>query len=311
MNWLLRGLLHHVYMDQANDGTTGGAAAGAEAAGQGEGGAGDNAQSGGGNQADQSGAGAEGNAADTNVLAGASGESTQAAQIQEKFLIKKEDGTVDWEKSAQKQAQSYEALEKRIGSNDAPPKSAEDYVINVPDNLKEALGDDFKEDPMLQGFLKDAHAAGMSQKQVDLAVGKYLEAIPALAGEVQKLSADDCTAELKQEWKTDAEFKSGVESAKRAAIGYFGNDAEQIIQKYGNDPALIRGLAKIGKEMGEDNSVNPESALGGSQTVDELMASEAYSNPKHADHAKVSKQVSNYFAALAKQQEKSGAVPLV
>lgn len=311
MNWLLRGLLHHVYMDQANDGTTGSAASGTGASGQGEGSTGDNAQSSDGDQGVQSNAGAEGNAADSNVLASASGESAQAAQIQEKFLIKKEDGTVDWEKSAQKQAQSYEALEKRMGANDAPPKSAEDYVINVPDNLKEALGDDFKDDPMLQGFLKDAHAAGMSQKQVDLAVGKYLEAIPSLAGGVQQLNADDCVAELKQEWKTDAEFKSGVESAKRAAIGFFGNDAEQIIQKYGNDPALIRGLAKIGKEMGEDASVNPESAITSGQSVDELMASEAYSNPKHADHAKVSKQVSNYFAALAKQQEKSGALPLV
>lgn len=311
MNWLLRGLLHHVYMAEEVDGAAGGGAATTGTEGQGQGDAGTGAQSGGGDQGDQSGAGSEGNAATGNVLAGAAGESAQAPQVQEKYLVKNEDGSVNWEQSALKQAQGYDALAKRMGSGDAPPKSADDYVVNVPDDLKEALGDDFKDDPMLKDFLKDAHAAGMSQKQVDIAINKYLQAIPELAGGVQQLNADDCVSSLKETWKTDGEYQAGVQSAFKAAQGFFGEDAQHIIDKYGNDPILIRGLAKIGKEMGEDSAVNPESALTAGQTIDELMASPAYNDSKHADHAKVSKQVATYFANLSKQQEKSGSAPIM
>lgn len=317
MNTLLRGLLRHVYMDQADAGAAGGGqgAQGGDAAAAGDQG-GNGAQGGqsdaGGAGSEQSNAGsAEGNAATGNVLAGAAGESAQATQVQEKYLVKNEDGSVNWEQSALKQAQGYDALAKRMGSGDAPPKSAEDYVVNVPDDLKEALGDDFKDDPMLKDFLKDAHAAGMSQKQVDIAINKYLQAIPELAGGVQQLNADDCVASLKETWKTDGEYQAGVQSAFKAAQGFFGEDAQHIIDKYGNDPILIRGLAKIGKEMGEDSAVNPESALTAGQTIDELMASPAYNDSKHADHAKVSKQVSTYFANLSKQQEKSGSAPIM
>lgn len=315
MNWLLRGLLHHVYMAQANDGTTGGAAGtqGADSAAAGtQAGVADQAgqSDAGGTGSQQSDAGSgTGNEA-ANVLAGAAGEPAQAAQVQEKYLVKNEDGSVNWEQSALKQAQGYDALSKRMGSGDAPPKSADDYVVNVPDDLKEALGD-FKDDPMLKDFLKDAHAAGMSQKQVDIAINKYLQAIPELAGGVQQLNADDCVASLKETWKTDGEYQAGVQSAFKAAQGFFGEDAQHIIDKYGNDPILIRGLAKIGKEMGEDSAVNPESALTAGQTIDELMASPAYNDSKHPDHAKVSKQVATYFANLSKQQEKSGSAPIM
>jgi len=310
MNWLLKGLLHHVYMAQADDGTAGGGAAGAQADGQGDGGAASGADAGGQQQAGQSDSSAEGGTGDKSVLAGAAGESAQAPQVQEKYLVKKEDGSVDWEASALKQAEGYNQLAKRMGSGDAPPKSADEYVVNVPDELKDALGD-LKEDPLMQEFLKDAHAAGMSQKQVDVAIGKYLAAIPQLAGGVQQLNAEDCTAALKETWKTDAEYTAGVQSAFKAAQGFFGNDAEYIINTYGNDPKLIQGLAKIGAEMGEDKPINPDSALTSGQSIDELMASEAYMNPKHAEHAKVSKQVTEYYARLSKQQEKAGNVPLM
>jgi hypothetical protein len=311
MNWLLRGLLHHVYMAEEGAGAAGGGSATTGAEGQGQGDAGQSAAAGGGEQGGQSSAGAESGAGDKTVLAGAQSEPAQAAQIQEKYLVKNEDGSINWEQSALKQAQGFESLTKRLGSGDAPPKSADDYQINVPDNLKEALGDDFKDDPLLKDFLKDAHAAGMSQKQVDIAINKYLQAIPELAGGVQQLSADECVAALKETWKTDGEYQAGVQSAFKAAQGFFGEDAQHIIDKYGNDPILIRGLAKIGAEMGEDKAVSPESALTGGQSVDELMRSQAYNDPKHADHAKVSKQVSEYFARLAKQQEKAGTAPIM
>lgn len=312
MNWLLRGLLHHVYMAEEGAGAAGGGAGtqtGAEvasgAAQNADAGTGDSGQSGTGTNGDSS-----GNAAASNVLAGAASESAQTAQVQEKYLVKNEDGSVNWEASAQKQAEGYNQLAKRMGSGDAPPKSADEYVVNVPDDLKDALGD-LKTDPLMQDFLKDAHAAGMSQKQVDVAIGKYLAAIPQLAGGVQQLNAEDCVADLKKGWKTEAEYTAGVSNAYKAAQGFFGDDAEHIINTYGNDPKLIRGLAKMGAEMGEDKSLSPTDTLPNGTSIDELMAHPAYSDPKHAEHARVSKQVQSYFASQAKQQEKAGNTPLM
>lgn len=296
-------------MVEEGAGTAGGGAAGAQEGEQGHGGAATGADTGGQQQIGQSGSGTEGGTGDKSVLAGAAGESTQAAQVAEKYLVKNEDGSVNWEATATKQAQGYGELSKRLGTGDAAPKTVEDYQITVPDALKDAWNP--KEDAQFTGFLKEAHAAGFTQKQIDLAVGEYTKAVQNLAGGFQQLSADDCVASLKEGWKTDAEYKAGVGNAFKAAQGFFGDDAQYIIDTYGNDPKLIRGLAKMGAEMGEDKSLSPTDTLPSGTSIDELMAHPAYSDPKHPEHARVSKQVQSFFAAQAKQQEKAGNAPLM
>lgn len=192
-----------------------------------------------------------------------------------------------------------------MGSGDVPPKTPEEYVVTVPDALKDTWKP--AEDPLLQGFLKDAHAAGFTQKQIDLALGKYMEVAPGLVNGSNELSAEDCTATLKVEWKTDEQYKAGVGAAYKAAVGYFGNDADAMIKEYGNDARFIRGLAKLGAEMGEDQSASSGTTTnGGGDSVETLMAGEAYNNPKHADHQRVSKMVADHFAKKAAADEKAG-----
>ena len=72
----------------------------------------------------------------------------------------------------------------------------------------------------------------------------------------------------------------------------------------------MRGLAKLGGEMGEDKSVNFEGQTGQS-SIDSIMTSEAYNQPKHPDHARVSAQVRVHFEKLAAAAEKAGAMPLM
>ena len=88
------------------------------------------------------------------------------------------------------------------------------------------------------------------------------------------------------------------------------NDADiyqAIISEYGNDARIIRALSKIGAEMGEDTSASAGTTTnGGGDSVETLMASEAYNNPKHADHQRVSKIVSDHFAKKAADDEKAG-----
>ena len=247
--------------------------------------------------------------------AGTTGDGTalsqgqQAPAIPEKYQVKKEDGTLDIEASSLKLAEAYGSLEKRLGTGDLPPKTAEEYEITVPEALKDTWKP--KEDPLLKDFLGKAHAAGMTQKQVDLVMGQYMELAPELVSAGRKLDAEACTAELRTQWKTDEQYKAEVGKAYKAAVGYFGADAEAIIKEYGNDPRIIRGLAKLGGEMGEDRSSSFDSGAGGQSGIDALMTSDAYNNPKHADHARVSEQVRVHFEKLAAAAEKAGNVPVM
>ena len=310
----------HVLMAEAGDGQGGGAAAGDGGAASGSG-AGSGAPAGG--QAAVSGASSAGAAAVAGAGSGVSGQSQvgsalqqvgqggqgQSPQIPEKYQVKKEDGSLDIEASSLKLAEAYGNLEKRIGTGEIPPKSAEEYQVAVPESLKDKWNP--KEDPLLGEFLKDAHAAGMTQKQVDLALSRYMDIAPKLIAGASQLSAEECTTQLKAEWKTDEQYKAEVGKAYKAAVGYGGGDAEGIIKDYGNDPRIIRLLAKVGGEMGEDRSLNPGGGLPGGQSVESMMASEAYTNPKHPEHARLSKQVQEHFQRLAAAADRTGATPIL
>ncbi|MDQ9476205.1 hypothetical protein RF074_11445, partial [Serratia marcescens] len=68
------------------------------------------------------------------------------------------------------------------------------------------------------------------------------------------------------------------------------------MDEIGNNPMVIRMLAKIGAEMGEDNPVGTGAInLEEQQSIRDLMKSEAYTNPKHADHERVSAQVKAFY----------------
>lgn len=299
--WKRKGRIY-VFMDAAGDGGDpgGGAASGDAGAATAAGAAGGNEGAGGAAAGSEAGS-------QTALAAGAEGG---AITIPEKFQVKKEDGTLDFEASALKLAENYGHLEKRMGAGDAPPKSADDYQIAVPDTLKDVWNP--KEDPLLGEFLKNAHAAGMNQRQVDLAMQTYLDVVPKLLEGSKTLSSEECTAELQKEWNTPEQYKAEVRKAYQAAIAYGDSDAEAILKDYGNDPRVIRLLARVGGEMGEDRSVTPPgggSATG--QTVETLMTSEAYNNPKHPEHAAVSRQVAEHFTRQAEAAAKSGNVPIL
>lgn len=236
-------------------------------------------------------------------------QAAEPARIPDKYHVKKEDGSLDVEASAAKLADAYSSLAKRLGTGDLPPKEAKEYQIKVPDLLK----DDWNpaEDKSLQAFLGEAHKRGFTQQQIDLAMDTYFAIAPALVTSAKQLSAEECVTELKKDWTTDEQYKAEVGKAKNALLGYAGNDAKDLIKEYGNDPRFVRMMNRIGSEMGEDRSINPSGGIPQGTSVESLMQSEAYSNPKHADHAKVSKQVADYFAAQARKAEASGNTPIL
>lgn len=296
MFWRIR----HVFMDQANAGEGGGVSAGAVAQPT------DAAAS---QPATQPAAGVPDGSNTAGQSALAQAAQPISPQIPEKYQVKKEDGTLDIEASSLKLAEAYGHLEKRFGSGDLPPKAATEYQISVPEVMKDQWNP--SEDPKLQDFLGKAHAAGLTQKQMDLVMSSYFETAQEIITGNRQLSADECVAELKQEWKTDDQFKAEVGKAFKAAQAYGDKDAQAIINDYGNDPRIIRLLSRIGGELGEDTPPGTGDAMPAGQTVEGLMLSDAYTNPKHPDHARISAQVQGFFAKQAQAAAKSGNVPVL
>jgi len=180
--------------------------------------------------------------------------------IPEKYRTNKEDGTLDLEASSRKVAEAYKHLETRLGSGDAPPKTADEYTVKL-EGVEGFNWEEFKADESTQSFLKGAHAKGLTNDQVQYVIGEYMKAAPGLIDGGMQLTAQDCTAALKAVWTDDAAMKTNVTASYRAAEA-FASEAgkpgnfEALMVKYGNDPDFIAFTANIGKELKEDTSIN-------------------------------------------------------
>lgn len=242
-----------------------------------------------------------------NPLQAAAAAAAPAVTVPEKFQVKNEDGTVNHEATALKLAESYTAAEKRIGSGEVPPKTADEYKFSVPKPLEGAW--DMAADQQLKDFASKAHAAGFTQAQMDLVIETYGDLASGLVQGAQAMSAADCTKALKETWTDDATYKAETDAAARAMRAYGGDQIEPFLAKYGNDPDFIRMMAKIGHEVKEDTPLDPGKVLG-NQTIEELEKSKAYTDPTDPQHASVSAKIRDYYNAKAAQDAKAGRVPI-
>lgn len=210
------------------------------------------------------------------------------------------DGKLDEGASARKLADAYRHLEGKLGSGDVPPKAPEDYALQVEGMDPEALKE-FKADPMFQDFAKAMHEAGLTDKQMNAVVARYLKAAPELLAADQQLSADEAKAELSKVWTDDATLQKNLSGVVRA-INAFGAEAEgvpgsraRLMEKYGTDPDFIAFAATIAGELREDQLPSTVS-VPSDVDVESLQKSEAYWSANHPDHAKVKAQVEAYYA---------------
>ncbi|AUY15278.1 TPA: hypothetical protein ACQVMA_000314 [Serratia marcescens] len=213
--------------------------------------------------------------------------------VPEKFRVMGEDGKLNIEGSARKLAESYTHLEKQRGTS-AVPKTVDEYAPTV--DVEGFKWDEFKADPEMQGFLKAAHAKGITNDQMGFILGKYMNRAPALVGGAAELDQEAAATELRGTWKTDAEFQKNIGLAHRAFMSLADPADQGKMDEIGNNPMVIRMLAKIGVEMGEDTPVgNGQINLEEQQIIRDLMKSEAYTNPKHADYERVTAQVRAFY----------------
>lgn len=276
-------------MDAAAD--SGGAGGGAAAVGADGGGA---AAAAGGGSALAAGAGGEGGGA-----AAAAGAAAGFDWLPEKYRVNGADGAVDLSASAQKLAGGYGELSKRMGDGGAPPASAAEYQVSVPDQFKDVVGD-LSNDKLFTEFRSDMHALGLSQKQFDGVMAKYFSVVPGLVAGGQQFSTESATADLRKSWSDDVTFQKNVGLAFRAssAVAKAANMSFDDLEKAGlaNNPTFIKIMASLGPEFAEDTSSNGSG--GGFMSEDDvkkLLISEANTNTKHPDHKATRARIDAYY----------------
>lgn len=221
------------------------------------------------------------------------GEQGAGEWIPEKYRVMGDDGKLKVEGSAHKLADTYTHLEKRMGSGDTPPKTADEYAPKV--EVEGFKWDEFKADPRMQTFMQNAHAKGITNDQMGFIISEYAQIAPELVNGAAALDSEAATTQLRESWKTDAEFNKNMGLAFRA-FNSLADDADKgRIDEIGNNPMVIRMLAKIGSEMQEDAPAGTDSNPGEQQSIRDLMKSPAYMDPKHADHERVSSQGRAYY----------------
>ncbi|WP_186119572.1 hypothetical protein [Burkholderia gladioli] len=243
---------------------------------------------------------AAGGAAGSALAAGAAGAAPTFDWLPEKYRVNAADGALDLSASAQKLAGGYGELAKRMGDGGAPPATAAEYTVTVPDALKEKVGD-LSKDELFTKFRDDMHGFGLSQKQFDGIMGRYLELVPALVAGGQQYSAESATADLKKVWTDDTSFQKNVGLAYRAgnAVASAAGMSFDDLEKAGlaNNPTFIRLMASLGPEFAEDAPPGAASSAGlmTEDDVKKLMISEANTNTKHPDHKATRARIDAYY----------------
>lgn len=268
---------NNVLQSEANDGTTGASAGGTA-------------------QATQTKPAATSSQSSGSVLSQGTTTTNTTDWLPEKYQVKNAEGVLDVEASARKVAEAHKALEQRMGAGEAPPKTAEEYAPKL--EVEGFNFDEFKADPASQTFLKAAHAKGINNDQLSFILGEYYQRVPELVAGAQALDSQTATAELRKEWISDAEFKQNINNAFKAFNGYSTEAEKAQIDAIGNNPLVIRILARIGKEMGEDSPVRGDGVHEAdfATQASELRKQLETLKPNDPMRKKVSEQLQNLYA---------------
>ncbi len=209
--------------------------------------------------------------------------------IPAKYQVKKADGTLDADASMTKWAEGHRHLEQRLGGGAAPPATPDDYKVEVQGLDWEAM----KADPSMKPFLKSAHARGITNDQLGFVLGEYAQRMA-----VAQPTPDKAFAELQQAWKTPAEFQANARHAAKAIATFGAEMTEAERTAVDSSPVMLRLLAKIGVQLGEDTAPIVEGTPS-AQSWDEQMAAikahPGFMDALHPEHKQlVAKQQALY-----------------
>ena len=219
-------------------------------------------------------------------------DSSNETAIPDKFKVTAEDGSVDYKATVAKLSDSYNYLEKKVGTGEVAPKSADEYKIEREDFNFE----DFKADESNKQFLAEAHKHGITNKQLDFLLSEYDKRAVDLVSNSSQIDTDTTVQTLQSDWgdKYEANIFNAVKAARACGI----TDEQINNPLIGNNVAFIKMAAYFGSQMTEDKPVSNGTPV--NVDIQSLMRSEAFFNPKHPDHKSVKAQIDSYYDSLRK-----------
>jgi hypothetical protein len=162
------------------------------------------------------------------------------------------------------------------------PESVDKYELNLPKDQK-------LDESLVKGFKEAAHKAGVLPNQAEKILNQYIQDTQAVLSKMEadkKVEATQKIEALKTEWGKD--FEKNVRTAQ-VALKEFGDESfTQYLDQtgLGNDPQVIKFMAKLGNLLSEDQikGANTGQKFGG-MTMDEVNQKIAaiQSNPKYSD----------------------------
>jgi hypothetical protein len=147
----------------------------------------------------------------------------------------------------------------------APETAPEEYgEFEYPDGIEPDLN-------LVGKFAPVAKDLGLSQEKAQKVVSVYAEHIKSEIAAYETKVAEAKAADRK-EIESIANYRETILApAKRALSLVSEADRTRITQHYGDDPAVLRLLAKVGQKMGEDRTVEGKSAPPGAKPSPESL----------------------------------------
>ena len=180
------------------------------------------------------------------------------------------------------------------------PKTAEEYVMEVPEEHKENFSEELIGEA--RGMF---HGLGFNQKQVDTLwefEQKRAAAANKALDDFEEREKSEAETALRNKWGTAYDENMHLANRMISENAQVGEERDYLIAEYGNNPRLANFLGNIAKKFVEHKIITdietPSSDLEGRKK--ELMASKAYQDRNHPDHKSVSDQVRGIFEQLAK-----------
>lgn len=231
---------------------------------------------------------------------GSNTETPETTPFPEKFLVKKDDGSIDTEASSRKLAEGYNHLAKKMGeTGGVVPDSAEGYKIDfnaqelgLPESITPEL---VQNDADFKAFAEEAHKAGFTNEQINLIATRYVTMAQTLIERRDESDMAECQKALAETWKNPDELNKGIQNAQRAFNRFASEQDKGLIDTIGNNPIIVRLLANVGALMKEDAPARNVQPSESRETIKSIMQSPAYLDDKHPDHAKVMQQVNQYY----------------
>lgn len=238
----------------------------------------------------------------------------------------KADPTVVKYKTGEEQVKAHLEAVKLIGAKgviipvkDAPQGEVDKFYNTLgrpekPDGYKftpiEGIPDALKPQPQAEAAIKGLfHKAGLTAAQADLIQSEYtkmtMQAITAQSEAFVNARKESETA-LRNEWAQDYDKNIGL--AKRVVEVIGGKGAVDAFGELGNNPTVLKFLAKVGKSMSEDSidkigisalQTNASEAKRQIANIQNMGAEERknhpYWNENHRDHQKAVKEMQELY----------------